>query len=103
MRCDPEFIKDLQWLGFNIVACANNHAHDFSENGVLTNIRYLDEARMFHAGTGRNLAEATAPAYMDTPKGRVALISATTSGQPNMRAGEQRRDVKGRPGTNFIR
>lgn len=103
MRCDPAFIKDLQWLGFNIVACANNHAHDFGENGVLTNIRYLDEARMFHAGTGRNLAEATAPAYMDTPKGRVALISATTSGQPNMRAGEQRRDVKGRPGTNFIR
>ena len=82
MRCDPEFIKDLQWLGFNIVACANNHAYDFGENGVLTNIRYLDEARMFHAGTGRNLADATAPTYMDTPKGRVALISATTSSQP---------------------
>ena len=68
MRCDPEFIKDLQSLGFNTVACANNHAYDFGENGVLTNIRYLNEARMFHAGTGRNLADATAPTYMDTPK-----------------------------------
>ena len=103
MRCDPRFIKDLQWLGINIVGCANNHSYDFGENGVLTNINYLDEAGMPHAGTGRHLAEATAPTYMDTPKGRVALISATSSGPPGGRAGEQRRDVAGRPGANVIR
>jgi len=103
MRCDPSFIQDLQWLGINIVGCANNHSYDFGENGVLTNIYYLDEAGMPHAGTGEHLAEATAPTYMDTPKGRVALIAATSSGPPGERAGEQRRDVMGRPGANFIR
>src|SRR5258706_12468899 len=46
MRCDPRYIKDLQWLGINLMACANNHGYDFGENGVLTNIRYLDEAGM---------------------------------------------------------
>lgn len=103
MRCDPRFIKDLQWLGITIVSCANNHGTDFGENGVLTNIRNLDQAGLVHAGTGENYAEAVEPAYLDTPKGRVALISATSSARANSRAGEQRRDMKGRPGVNLIR
>ena len=105
MRCDPRFIKDLQWLGLNLVACANNHAFDFGENGVGTNIRYLDEADLVHAGTGRHLTAASAPAYLNTPNGRVALVSATspTGGVSVMaRAGEQRRDFMGRPGANVI-
>jgi poly-gamma-glutamate synthesis protein (capsule biosynthesis protein) len=58
---------------------------------------------MVHAGSGENYADALAPAYLDTPKGRVALISATSSARPNSRAGEQRPDMKGRPGVNLIR
>ena len=103
VRSDPSNIKELQWLGIDIVSCAHNHAFDFGENGVLANIRYLDEAGMPHAGSGRNLAEARAPAYTDTPKGRVALISVTDSGPAESRAGEQRRDMKGRPGANWLR
>ena len=41
MRCDPQYIEDLKWMGFDIVATANNHAWDFGENGVLTNIQNL--------------------------------------------------------------
>lgn len=104
MRCDPRLIKDLQWLGINMVASANNHAYDFGEDGVLTNIKYLDEAGLVHAGTGRHVAEATMPAYLDTANGRVALISATSpfANATALRAGEQRRDFKGRPGANVI-
>jgi len=36
---------------------------------------------MVHAGSGSNYAEALAPAYLETPKGRVALLSATSSGK----------------------
>jgi poly-gamma-glutamate synthesis protein (capsule biosynthesis protein) len=86
-----------------MVACANNHAYDFGENGILTNIHYLDEYDMPHAGTGRNLSEARMPTYLDTPKGRVALLSVTSSGPQVMRAGEQWRDGAGRPGANLIR
>ena len=104
MQCDPRLIEDLKWFGINIVGCANNHAYDYGENGVLTNIRYLDQYGMPHAGTGRHMAEATSPVYMDTPKGRVALISATTltANATAVRAGEQFRDLKGRPGANVI-
>ena len=89
MRADPRLIEDLQFLGVQIVACANNHAYDFGENGVLTNIRNLDRHGMPHAGTGRNLAQARSPVYLDTARGRVALISVATSGPQVMRAGDQ--------------
>ncbi len=103
VRCDPKFIQDLQWLGINLLSCANNHAYDFGAGGVLTNIRNLDAANLAHSGTGRNYAEAVAPAYLDTAAGRVALISATTTGSSYSRAGEQRSDIQGRSGTNLIR
>ena len=103
MRCDPKLIADLHWLGINLMSCANNHSHDFGEGGVLTNIRHLDEAGMVHAGTGRNSADAIAPAYLETARGRVALVAATSTSQAHARAGEQRRDMIGRPGANVIR
>ena len=98
MRSDPRNIGELQWMGFNMLSTASNHSYDFGENAVITNINYLDRFNMPQAGTGRNLAEARAPKYLETPKGRVALLSATTSGPAGGRAGEQRRDIIGRPG-----
>lgn len=103
MRCDPRHIEDLQWMGLDMMSCANNHGTDYGEGGVLTNLRHLDAAGMVHAGTGANFAEALEPAYFDSPMGRVALVSATSSARANSRAGEQRRDMKGRPGVNLIR
>ena len=103
MRCDPRYIADLQWMGISMLGCANNHGTDYGEDGVLTNIHNLDSAGMVHAGAGVNYAEALTPAYLDTPKGRIALVSATSSARPNSRAGEQRADMKGRPGVNLIR
>jgi poly-gamma-glutamate synthesis protein (capsule biosynthesis protein) len=100
MTTDPRLLEDLRWLGINMVSCANNHAFDYGEDGVLANVRHLDEAGMAHAGTGKNLAEARAPAYLDTPNGRVALIAATAAFRPWNQAGEQRPDLRGRPGVN---
>ena len=67
MTTDPKLLEDLQWLGINLVCCANNHAFDYGEDGVLANLKHLDAAGMVHAGTGKNLAEARAPGYLDTP------------------------------------
>ncbi len=114
MASHPRNIKELQWLGIDVVACANNHGSDYGEGGVLTNIKYLDEAGMPHAGSGRNMAEARSAVYLDTPKGRVALISAADwgprgrGGSPwpfpmSVMAGEQSPYSKGRPGYNLIR
>ena len=100
MTTDPKLLDDLKWLGINMVSCANNHAFDYGEEGVLANIAHLDRAGLAHAGTGRNLAEARAPAYLDTPNGRVALVASTATFRPWNQAGEQRPDLRGRPGIN---
>src|SRR5207244_9097323 len=73
---------------------------DYGEGGVLANIRHLDDAGLVHAGTGKNLAEARAPGYLDTANGRVALIAATATFRPWNQAGDQRPDLRGRPGIN---
>src|SRR4029077_13927142 len=100
MTTDPALLEDLKWLGINLVSCANNHAFDYGEDGVLANLRHLDNAGITHAGTGKNLAEARAPGYLDTPNGRVALIATTAPFRPWNQAGEQRPDLRGRPGIN---
>ena len=61
--------------------------------GVLKNIENLKRFNMPFAGTGHNLAEARGPVYVETPKGRVALLSATTSGPPPGRGARGRRHV----------
>ena len=100
MTTDPNLLEDLKWLGINLICCANNHAFDYGEGGVLANIKHLDSASLAHAGTGKNLAEARAPAYLDTPNGRVALVATTATFRPWNQAGEQRPDLRGRPGIN---
>jgi len=96
----PFVLKDLDWLGLNMMACANNHSLDWLHGGLLSTIDYLEKDNWVYAGIGRNLAEAAQPKYLETKNGRVALISVTSSFEQWHRAGEQRPDVPGRPGVN---
>ncbi|MBA7622212.1 hypothetical protein ES703_29586 [subsurface metagenome] len=102
MTTEPKLLEDIKWFGINILSCANNHAFDYGEGGLLANIHHLDAAGIPHAGTGRNLAEARRPAYLDTPGGRVAVLAAASPMTDGFyhQAGEQRPDCQGRPGTN---
>ena len=100
---DPSNLEELKWAGINLVSCANNHHYDYGEGGTLTNLANLEAAGIVNAGTGRNLSEARAPGYLDTARGRVALISvASTFNEPG-RAMDPRPDAKGRPGLNPLR
>ncbi|GGH88594.1 poly-gamma-glutamate synthesis protein (capsule biosynthesis protein) [Pullulanibacillus pueri] len=100
---DPDVLEDLKAYGFNLFAWANNHTMDYSYGGLLATERHLNQRRMIHAGVGKNLAEASAPKYLETPSGRVAIISATSTFHESWRAGDQRPDMIGRPGVNPLR
>ncbi len=103
MRADPSLIGELKWAGIDLCATAMNHAYDFGETGVLVNIANLKKHGMVYAGTGENLALARAPGYLDTPKGRVALVAACdTMRVGGAKAVDQRPDMKGKPGVNLI-
>jgi hypothetical protein len=92
--------EELRWAGYDIVSLASNHCLDYSYGGLYSTWSALDAAGLSHAGTGRNLAEARAPAFVDTARARVALISMCSSFPLWSRAGAQRADAAGRPGLN---
>lgn len=98
MRSPPWVADELEWAGFQLFAAATNHATDFWHGGMEATMRELEERELVYAGLGRNLAEARSPGYLDTPVGRVGLVSATSTFQPGSAAAHQRRDMHGRPG-----
>jgi poly-gamma-glutamate capsule biosynthesis protein CapA/YwtB (metallophosphatase superfamily) len=100
---DPKVLKDIKDYGFNLVAWANNHTMDYSYGGLEATEKYLNKYQFIHAGVGKNLAEASRPKYLECATGRVALIAATSSFHESWIAGEQRKDMMGRPGVNPLR
>lgn len=104
LYADPAVLDIAKAFGFNMLSFANNHTMDFSYGGMLATLNHVKAKGFINAGVGRNLDEAAAPAYLDTPKGRVALISAvSTMMNPAAMAGRQSRRMKGRPGVNGLR
>ena len=86
-----------------MVSCANSHSLNFGEEGLLLQNRYLDAAKIVHAGTGENLRQASSPDYLETSNGRVALIAATAHlPSESNRAANQRVDFRGKPGVNAL-
>jgi poly-gamma-glutamate synthesis protein (capsule biosynthesis protein) len=94
----PEALDALTAMGFNLLALSGNHAFDLKETGIRNTLRETGRRGIVHAGTGSNIAEAAAPAYLQTPKGTIALI-ASASGliAPGARA------TAARPGVNELR
>ena len=103
MRAPHHIIEELKWMGFDLVSTANNHSLDYSYGGLFSTKEHLDRAGLPYAGTGKDLAEARRPTYMETPQGRVAIIAASSSFAAFGRAGAARRDMQGRPGLNPLR
>lgn len=99
----PEALKDLVDMGFNLFNRANNHTTDYGIEGMRATNRLMDEWGLVHAGTGENLAWASRPGYLDTDKGRVALIGMASSYTPMSRAGRAGPELRGRPGLNALR
>jgi poly-gamma-glutamate capsule biosynthesis protein CapA/YwtB (metallophosphatase superfamily) len=103
MRTDPALIKEITWAGFDMVSRANNHAGDFGVLGAQMTSTYVREAGLVEAGVGNSLAEAREAKFLETPKARIALISAASTFTPHSRAGNTRGDMPARPGLNPLR
>lgn len=103
LRANPEWLKDIIDMGFNTVSICNNHSMDFSHGGLLKTLDVVNEYGLIQSGVGKNLAEAAAPNYIETPTGRIAIIGVTSSFKAPAKAGEQSRRFVGRPGVNGMR
>ncbi|MHC4047963.1 CapA family protein [Bradyrhizobium sp. 23AC] len=99
----PEVGSDLKAMGFNLVSYANNHTFDWGIEGMRETSRVLDQNGIVHAGVGENLAQAGAPRFLETPRGRVALVSFAATFTPMSRACDPAGGAPGRPGLNSLR
>lgn len=93
----PEVIDCLQAIGVNLVATSNNHAWDLDAGGILSTIDAVERRGLTYAGSGPDLASASAPGYL---KGRktVALVAAAAGA---IREGAAATAT--RPGVNELR
>ena len=102
LRTNKDVLNDLCDFGFNTTTIANNHCMDYSTDGFVQSLENIKKAGFSLSGGGKNLSEAARPIYIDTPNGRAAIISCTSTYSPGAEAGEQTRDFIGRPGINPI-
>ena len=66
-------------------------------------MKACEEAGLAHAGIGKDLEEARAPAYVETRKGRVSMISISSGNRNSEWAGLPKGAIPGRPGVNPLR
>ena len=98
-----EYFDDLKSLGFNFYGTANNHCMDYSHHGMLSTIAELEKHGLAHAGTGKDLEDASKPAILQIDGVKVAIIAVDASFEPASRAGNPTPNFIGRPGVNYLR
>jgi poly-gamma-glutamate synthesis protein (capsule biosynthesis protein) len=103
MRAEPALVNELTWAGFDLVSRANNHTGDYGVLGMNLTTKYVAAAGLVQAGVGQSLAEAREAKFLETAKGRVALISVASTFTDHSRAGRTRGDMPARPGLNPLR
>lgn len=99
----PDLGPDLKSMGFNLVSYANNHNFEWGVEGMRETCRALDQNGIVYAGVGENLAQAGAARFLETPRGRVALISCASTFTPMSRACDPAGEPPGRPGLTPLR
>jgi len=62
-----EVAADLKSMGFTLMNRAGNHLMDSGQEGIAETARLMDDAGLVYAGYGRNLDEARAPRFAETP------------------------------------
>jgi poly-gamma-glutamate synthesis protein (capsule biosynthesis protein) len=79
LRSDPEIIDDVKKMGVDAVTLANNHMMDYGPEALVDTLDACDRAGVLRCGAGRTLAEALAPAWLQTGGRKIALISVSST------------------------
>jgi poly-gamma-glutamate synthesis protein (capsule biosynthesis protein) len=103
MRAEPALAKEFVWAGFDMVSRANNHTGDYGVKGMRLTTKYVLEAGLVEAGVGNSLMEAREAKFLETAKGRVALVSCASTFPDHCRASKSRGDIPARPGLSPLR
>ncbi len=93
----PEVLETLKSVDVNLLTTANNHAYDLGPGGILDTLAAIRAAGLVSSGSGATLDQASTPAIVDSPTGRVAVVGFATG---KVREGGAATDD--RPGVNEL-
>ena len=94
-RGSPEAAEAMAREKVKAVWLANNHILDFGVDALYDTIEHLERAGIAHAGAGRNVGQAAAPAVLEFDGVKVSLLSFSNTFPDRYWA------RKNRPGTFF--
>jgi len=94
-KSDPEHVETLVQGNIDVVSLANNHALDFSGEGLFETIKMLDAKNIKHVGAGNNASKARKAVIIERKEIRIGIIGYTDN-EPGWKAEEDK------PGINFI-
>lgn len=93
----PEVLDYLGELGVSLLSLANNHSWDYGDAGIVSTLEEAAKLGFTHAGTGRTLTEALAPAYRNVAGLQVGMVAMATVNQPPEAAA-----TESAPGVNML-
>ncbi|MDE0248412.1 MAG: CapA family protein [Gammaproteobacteria bacterium] len=93
----PVVLDYLAELGVSLLSLANNHSWDYGSAGILSTIEEVDARGLVHSGTGTDVTDATAPAYLEVGGLTLSLISTASVNSP-----DEARATESRPGVNML-
>ncbi len=99
-RMHPANIACLTAAKIDCCVLSNNHVLDFGPSGLVETICTLRKAGIKTVGAGRNLAEALAPAAIDTGANSRALVFAAGTADSGIGAGGAANEAK--PGVALL-
>lgn len=92
----PALLRPLRAAGFDALSLANNHAGDFGQTALLDTLAAMRRSPIGTFGAGRDLADASRPAYVERNGVRFAFVGFNA-------IGETPRAEQGVPGALSIR
>lgn len=100
---DAVTAQDIRAMGITVMSKANNHATDWGLEGLHATTRVLRAAGIACAGSGPSRAAARAAVYLETARGRVAVVSAASTFTPMSEAGDTEDHIRARPGISALK
>jgi len=99
-KMSPENVACLTAAGIDCCVLANNHMLDWGIAGLLDSIEILDTMGIKHAGAGRTIREAQAPAILNGRKGFRVIVFGLGSLSSGIPAGWSA--LENEPGINVM-
>ncbi len=79
LRSAPEIIDDIVAMEVDAVSLANNHMMDYGPEALFDTIEVCEHVNLPTCGAGKDLDAAMAPVILESPSGRVGLLSVAST------------------------